>query len=188
MSVLEITANILNVLGVYLAARNKIATWPVGILGCILYGVMFVEVKLYADVTLQIFYIVTAVYGWFLWKRGGEEASELPVTNVRLKQLALYSVIGIATTLAYGKLLSATTDASYPFIDSLVMSFSVVAQLLMMRRKIESWPLWIMVNAISIALFISKGLYLTALVYGIFSANAVLGYFQWKKLLKTQNL
>jgi nicotinamide mononucleotide transporter len=184
MTTLEIVANILNLLGVYLAAKNKVATWPVGIVGCLLYAVMFFEVKLYADVTLQFFYIATSFYGWHIWKKGGEDKKELPVTRVNLKKLALYSLIGLLTSALYGFMLLKTTDASYPFIDSVILSFSVIGQLLMMKRKLECWPVWILVNTLSIPLFVSKGLNLTAFVYALFWVNAVWGHFQWKNVGK----
>ena len=180
MTILEISANILNLLGVYLAARNSFWTWPVGIVGCALYSFMFFEVKLYADVTLQVFYIVTSFYGWVLWRKGVNGESELPVTKVGIKQFLLMSLAAVIVTFFYGHLLLRTTDASYPFIDSLILSFSVVGQLLMMKRKIECWPVWILVNTLSIPLFVSKDLYLTAAVYGLFWVNAVWGHFQWK--------
>ncbi len=184
MTTLEIAANILNLLGVYLAAKNKVSTWPIGIVGCILYGVMFYEVKLYADVTLQVFYVVTSFFGWYYWQKGGDGKAELPVTRVKLSRLLFYGVAGIMTSVMYGFMLAKTTDASYPFIDSMILSFSVIGQLLMMNRKLECWPVWILVNTLSIPLFISKGLYLTSFVYALFWVNAVWGHFQWKNVGK----
>lgn len=184
MTALEISANILNLLGVYLAAKNNSWTWPVGIVGCGLYGFMFFDVKLYADVTLQVFYVMTSFYGWHLWKRGGQNDQELPITRVGHLAFFKMSFVAVAVTYLYGTLLSKTTDASYPFIDSLILSFSVVGQLLMMKKKMECWPVWILVNTLSIPLFISKGLYLTAGVYAIFWVNGVWGHFQWKNLGK----
>lgn len=180
MSALEISANVLNLLGVFLAARNNAWTWPLGIVGCVLYGVMFFDVKLYADMTLQGFYIITALYGWRLWRRGGDNEEELPITRVGLRQFLLLSLAAVVVTGLYGLMLLKTTDASYPFIDSLILSFSVMGQLLQMKRKIECWPVWILVNTLSIPLFASKGLILTSLVYGLFWVSAVWGHFQWR--------
>jgi nicotinamide mononucleotide transporter len=181
MSQLEIWANIFNLMAVYLAAKNHLSTWPIGIVGCVLYGVLFFDAKLYADVTLQVFYTVTALYGWWAWSSGGENKTELPVTRSTKKSLLTQSAFGLLGGLAYGYFLKLSTDASYPYVDSLILTFSIVGQLLMTKRKIECWPVWILVNTLSIPLFIVKGLNLTAAVYGLFWINALWGHFQWKK-------
>ncbi len=93
MTPLEIASNFFNLLSVYFANRNNVYTWWTGIVGSILFGVLFFEAKLYADVNLQIFFIVTSVWGWWNWLYGGAQKEALPITRVGLKQLSLFALL-----------------------------------------------------------------------------------------------
>ncbi len=186
MGSLEIASNILNLISVLLARRNNAWTWPVGIVGCILFGVLFYQVKLYADVSLQVFFVLTSAYGLWKWKRGGEQKTDLPITRLKARVfLALLALAGISTGL-YGAALHYWTDASFPFVDSVVLMLSILAQFLLMARKIENWWVWMVVNIVAVPLYASKALYLTSGIYAVFLANAVWGWFTWRKLMNTQ--
>lgn len=187
MSPLELTANIFNLASVFLANRNKVHTWWVGIIGTALFAVVFYQVKLYADVTLQIFFIATSIYGWRNWVSGGVNKTELPITRITLTALTCCFLASIVVVASYGFLLFRMTDASYPYIDSMVLIFSVVAQLLLMARKLETWIFWILVDIIAVPLFASKELYLTAIVYFGFLVNAVFGLINWARLYRSTN-
>lgn len=178
----EIFGNIFIVLSVFCAARNNPHTWPLGIIGCILYGFMFFDVKLYADVTLQIFFIITSIHGWILW-RDHQSSPPVPVTNVARKQL-LFNYIPLSALMAilYGGVLYFYTDASLPFIDSFVLTLSIAAQFLLMKRKVQSWYFWIAVDILSVGLYAYKDLYITSFVYFIFMLNAFYGLYNWKKI------
>lgn len=184
MNPLELSANIFNLVSVFLANRNKVHTWWVGIIGTTLFAAVFYEVKLYADVTLQIFFIATSIYGWWNWVSGGDDRSELPITRITLGALFGCFLVSIVVVAGYGFLLYRMTDASYPYIDSMVLIFSVVAQLLLMTRKLETWIFWIIVDLIAVPLFASKELYLTAIVYLGFLVNAVFGLINWIRLYR----
>jgi nicotinamide mononucleotide transporter len=178
----EVCANAVNAASIILAARNNIQTWWTGMLGCALFAVLFYNARLYADVLLQGFFISTSAYGWWQWKRGNH-GTELPVARVRLRSFA-WSVLGaVLVALGYGWLLSRFTNAFAPFVDSLVLAFSVLAQLLMMRRYYESWWLWLVVNTLSVALFGIKGLWVTAALYAAFWVNAVVALIAWRRLI-----
>lgn len=186
MSPLEIVANLSNLLSVFLAYRNNIHTWWVGIIATILFAFLFFEVKLYADVTLQFFFIGTSIFGWWNWLKGGQGSQELMVGRVRVPTLLVYVAVSILILIIYGALLHDLTDASYPFIDSVVLVFSVLAQFLLMSRKLETWIFWIVVDLIAVPLFASKGLYLTSAIYFAFLVNAVLGLRNWTKIYARQ--
>lgn len=162
MSALEIVANVVNLISVLFASRNSIHTWWSGIIGCFLFGALFYQAKLYADVTLQIFFIGTSAYGW-----------------------RLYFVVALVIAFVYSRILIATTDASLPFADSIVLIFSVLAQFLLMRRKLENWAAWLIVNTVAIPVFLVKGLYLTAGLYGFFWVNAWLGLWTWLRIYRS---
>lgn len=182
MSILEITANLFNIISVFFANRNNVHTWWIGIIGGVLYGVMFFEVKLYADVILQGFFILTNLYGWWAWLRGGAQREELPITRIDITQLLLFAVLALAVTIAHGALLHQLTDASFPFIDSAILVLSIIAQFLLMRRKLETWVFWFVVDAIATPLYAAKGLYLTSFIYFLFLLNAIWGLVHWYRL------
>jgi nicotinamide mononucleotide transporter len=177
----EIAANALNAASIILAGRNSVHTWWTGILGCALFGVVFFTARLYADVTLQSFFIVTSICGWWGWMRGNR-GDELPISRGRWTSIAPLSVMGIVVALSYGWLLHRFTNAYAPYADSLVLAFSVLGQFLLMARRVETWWCWLIVNSVAVPLYCSRGLYLTAALYAVFWANAVISLRLWRRL------
>ena len=182
MTPLEIAANAVTTLSIWLAARNSRHTWTTGIAGCVLFGVQFFRSQLYADATLQVFFLVTSVLGWWQWRHAGTGAAraERPVTRARAGTLAWMALAALAVTVCYGALLHRFTDAYMPYVDAAVLALSVVAQCLLMRRKVENWVFWIAVNTLSVPLFASRGLTLTAVLYAAYWFNAWYGLWRWR--------
>ncbi len=176
---LEISANLITTASILLAGRNSIHTWWTGIIGCVLFGVLFYDARLYADVALQVFFLATSISGWWAWLHG-RRGEPLPITRSGVRLLLTLFVAGVLTTVAYGSLLFYYTDAYSPYVDSAVLMFSVVAQFLLMRRKLETWLFWLLVNTISVPLFASRGLYLTAGLYAVYWVNALVSWFVWR--------
>ena len=179
---LEITANALNAASIALAAMNSRYTWPVGIVGCLLFLVLFMQSQLYADALLQMFFTGTSIAGWRSWTQHAGRAA-LPVSHVRLRQLLVQVGLACAVCAAYGALLHAYTDAYSPYADSAVLAFSVLAQLLLMRRHYEAWWGWLLVNSIAVPLFWSRGLHITAILYAGFWINALVALVRWRDLV-----
>ncbi|CAN7686380.1 nicotinamide riboside transporter PnuC [Pseudoduganella sp. LjRoot289] len=179
-SPLELAANAVMTLSIVLAGRNSIHSWWLGVVGCALFGALFYGVQLYADVALQLFFIVTCVVGCYQWARGGGGAA-LPVTSARTATLAWMAAAGVAGAVAYGSMLHHYTSAYSPFVDSSVLAFSIIAQLLLMARRVETWPVWLLVNAVSVPLYASRGLHLTALLYAAYFVNALVSWRWWRK-------
>jgi nicotinamide mononucleotide transporter len=184
MNVPEIAANAVNATSIVLAGRNSVHTWWTGIVGCLLYGWVFFVSKLYADVTLQVFFIVTSAIGWWAWLHG-EGEKERPVTRTAPRPMAWIVVAGIVVALGYGLLLHRFTDAYAPIPDSVVLAFSVIGQLLLMARRLETWWCWLLVNTIAVPLYLSRGLALTAVLYAGFWLNAVISLRHWRRQLVT---
>lgn len=178
----EICANALNAASIVLAGRNSAHTWWVGIAGCLVYAMVFYEARLYADVTLQGFFVVTSAIGWWSW-RTGRLGVERPVrrSSGRLVLAAFLGGLGVAA--GYAWLLWRFTDAYAPLVDSTVLAFSVLGQLLLMARRLESWWCWLVVNTLAVPLFAARGLYLTALLYAGFWVNAWVALRHWRKLV-----
>lgn len=184
MTGLEIAANVFNAAAILLAGRNSIHTWWTGIVGCALFGLLFLEVRLYADATLQIFFIATSLYGWWAWLRGGPRGEGLPVRRAGARLMGWAVAAGAAVTLGYGWLLARFTDAAWPLPDSAVLAFSVLGQLLMMARRVETWWCWLVVNAIAVPLYTSRGLLITAILYAGFWLNALVALRHWRRRLE----
>jgi nicotinamide mononucleotide transporter len=181
---LELSANGATAVAILLAGRNNIHTWWIGMVGCTLFAVLFYQTNLYADVLLQLFFIVSSAIGWYQWRRG-RAGTVLPVTHASLARLALIVPAGLAVTAAYGALLHYSTNAYAPFLDSAVLVFSIVAQFLMMQRRVENWPFWVLVNTIAVPLYASRELYLTSVLYGCYWVNALVSWYWWRRLART---
>jgi nicotinamide mononucleotide transporter len=182
MSTLETAANLVNALAIVLAGRNSIHTWWTGIIGCLLFGWLFFEAKLYADVTLQLFFIGTGIAGWRMWLRGAG-GSPLAIGRTPTPRLAAMVAFAAAFALGYAWLLHRFTDAYSPLVDSLVLASSVLGQLLLMSRRVETWPCWLFANTLSVPLFWSRGLHLTSALYALFWVNALISLRHWHRLM-----
>ena len=196
---LELAANVMTAVCIFLAGRNNVHTWWTGIVACILFGWLFYTAQLYADVTLQVFFIGTSFVGWWNWAKKNiptdvseaGDGSKLQDEIISMKVAyagwpTVVSMAGIAVVVAagYGWILHEYTNAYAPWIDSTVLTFSVIAQLLLMRRNVENWPLWVLVNTLSVPLYWSRGLYMTSVLYALFWVNAVWSWKTWVKLEK----
>lgn len=184
MTALEIAANAFNAAAILLAGRNSVHTWWTGVAGCALFGVLFLEVRLYADATLQLFFIATSIYGWWAWLRGGPSQGTMPIRRAGTRLVAAAALAGVAVTLGYAWLLARFTDAVWPLPDSAVLAFSVLGQLLLMGRRLENWWCWLVVNSIAVPLYASRGLVVTAILYAGFWLNAVVALRHWRRQLE----
>lgn len=180
---LEIAANLMTAVCIFLAGRNSVHTWWTGIVACVLFGALFYDAKLYADVTLQVFFIVTSIIGWRNWVKKTNNV-ETPISYASNHQMIRMVVIAISTAIGYGWLLHSFTDAFAPWIDSTVLTFSIIAQLLLMTRKVQNWPIWLLVNALSVPLYWSRELYMTSVLYGLFLVNALWSWKNWVNIAK----
>jgi nicotinamide mononucleotide transporter len=180
---IEIGANLFTAAAIFLAGRNSVHTWWSGIIGCSLFALLFYQSNLYADMLLQGFFIGSSVLGWWKWARG-DAGAPLPISHANFASLLWTVPVGIGATAAYGGLLHFYTNAYAPFVDSAVLVFSVIGQVLLIQRRIENWAFWLLVNTIAIPLYASRGLYLTAALYAAFWINALASWIWWRKLAR----
>lgn len=179
LTYLEYAANGFYLLAVFLAARNSIHNWSFGIVGCALFAALFYQVNLYAEVALMLFFIATNIVGWYQWGRQGGVSA---VSSVALPRLVGYGTAALVVTAFYGLVLHNYTDAYAPFVDSAILMFSMIAQFLLMNRKLQTWWFWLIVNTLAVPLYVSRELYVTAVVYSGFWCNAWYGWYMWRKL------
>jgi nicotinamide mononucleotide transporter len=186
MSPIEVAATIFGLISVYLTIKENIWCWPTGIIMVVLYIFIFYEVKLYSDMGLQIFYVFIQFYGWYHWLYGGKKKDDLPVTKLKKKHIPIWIFVIIVATFAWGYLMNNYTDAALPYYDAFAVALSVVAQWFLTIKKLESWILWIIVDVISVGIYIVKGLNLTAILYVVFLILAINGLLEWQKSYRVQ--
>lgn len=187
VSWLELWAFALALGGVVLTARVSPWGWPPTIVASALYGWLFFEHRLYGDAALQLFFIAVSAWGWRAWlrttpadaSRAGYGVRSLDARVTRRLALAL-----VACWAALGALLARFTDTDVPWFDAAPTAGSVFAQVLLARKFVQAWVLWIGVNLIAVALFASKSLWLTAVLYLIFVALSVAGWRRWRQLAR----
>ena len=177
---LETLANLVITTSILLAARNSVHTWWTGIVGCVLFTVLFADAKLYADALLQVFFIATSAYGWWHWS--DHPKGERPIASASVPTVVAGGVTAAAVAVSYGWALDRFTDAAVPFADAAVLSLSVVAQVLLMRRCTQTWLFWLAVNTIAVPLFASRGLWITSALYAAYWVNALYGFSRWRRL------
>lgn len=159
--------------------------WPLTIIASVLYAWLFYASKLYGEAGVNVFFAVAALWGWWQWLRGHRAGSSAPLRIARLdSQGIVITVAGWAVAwLGCALLLRAITDSDVPWADGFVTAGSVVGTVLLGRKFIENWPIWLIVNAASVALFAYKGLTLTVVLYVIFFGLAIWGWIGWRERL-----
>ncbi|MCU0450677.1 MAG: nicotinamide riboside transporter PnuC [Bernardetiaceae bacterium] len=169
----------LTLLGIWLNVRQSLWGWVLGLgaIGCYLY--VFFQARLYADVLLNLAFLVTSLYGLWHWKFGAPTQGELPVTRLRAGQWGLVLSLGAAGALGLGATLSHFTAAQQPWFNAATASYSLVAQWLLARKVRENWLLWAGVDVAAAGVYHATGLYATALLYALLAGLAVNGWRAW---------
>lgn len=181
---LEVISFVLSVLTVALNIRQSHWGWLFAIISSATYAVVFYGAKLYGDMGLQFVFIVVSVWGWHQWLHGGAARSVLSVSRTDGAGWRA-SVIGWALGfLLLAWFLSRFTDTDVPRIDGFLTAGSLLAQVMMSRKKLENWIIWIVVDIVYVGLYIYKNLMLTAGLYALFIVMALAGYVAWKKTMQ----
>ena len=181
MTALEPIAVVFGIVSVYLSVKEKIWSWPTAIVNVLLYFLIFREQRLYADMGLQLFYAGISAYGWYHWLFGGAQHTRLKVSRTPRMERLLLPVLGVTFALTLGTLLSRYTDAALPYVDSTLTAGSLCAQWMMSRKYLENWSLWVVLDVGYVALFMSRGLHLTAFLYTVFLVLAARGHVEWSR-------
>lgn len=177
----EVTAALLGFVNVILIVRRTIWNYPFGIAMVILYAWIFWDYRLYAEAGLQLYFLVIQCFGWIWWLKGRGGDGRVIVLRAPASELAACAAAAFAIVLGLGWSLTRYTDADLPYWDSTVAALSMAAQYLMARRYLESWPVWIAVDVIAIGIYLTKGLYPTALLYTLFLGLATMGLIFWSR-------
>lgn len=183
---IELLGSITGALCVWLLIKQNIWNWPTGIANNIFYIVVFFRSGLYADMGLQFVYIAIALYGWWNWLHGGRDHSELTVNRASRPALFGYmAMAAVATGILYF-LLHRYTPSTVPLADGLTTALFLTAQYMMSRKILQNWWFWIVGDVLVIGLYIYKHLYLTSVLYAIFTAMCVIALIEWQKAERRQ--
>jgi nicotinamide mononucleotide transporter len=176
----EIVAVLFSLAAVWLTVREKIICWPVGLIAVVAYGIFFYRLRLYADMTLQAVFFAQGVYGWWYWARGGVEHTEPEITRLGARAF-LPLLLGLAVAAWVVGNALARTDAAAPHLDAFLALTSLTANLLLARKILESWWLWVFADVLYIGLFLHKGAPLSAGLYAVFLVMATSGAVRWQR-------
>ena len=194
---LELAGVATGIVCVWLAARSNIWNFPVAIVSCGLYLLIFTRNRLYSDAGLQVAFIALAVYGWWAWLRRqrpgstpgphpepAAEAAPLPITRTSAGLWAVLVGAGLAYALGAGYLFAHFTNAALPYYDSATTAVSLVAQYQLSRRKLENWALWVAVDVVYVGMYWHRGLALTSLLYAVYLGLATYGGWEWLREMR----
>ena len=187
---LEILGTLSGLVCVWSLIKESVLTFPIGLLYSVITSVVVLEARLYADLVLNLYFVLMNGYGWYFWVRGAEERQikgKLLVVSVPRNELAFVAVAMILGTFAVGYFFSAYTAADFAYWDSLTTVASFVAMWMTARKYLESWALWFIIDVFQIALYAVKGfsgspgLYFYSFLYSVYLWMAVLGWRSWSQ-------
>jgi len=181
---IEALGTIASIIYLYFSIKQKIWLWPLGLISSAFYVYIFFNAKIYADMGLQVYYVLISIYGWYAWAKANEKSgNKSKIKTIKgKKQLTLYlSMSALLLFLCLSQILIYFTDSSIPYIDAFTTALSIVATWMLAKRYIEHWQVWIVVDAISSVVYLYKGLYFTVFLYAIYTVMAVVGFNEWMK-------
>ena len=184
---LEIAGTVIGLIYLWLEYRASVWLWAANIVMPAIYIFIYAESGFYADMGINIYYLVASLYGWAVWLRRGDNGKELPITHTPKRKIIPLTLLGIASMAAILFILLRYTDSTVPYGDSFTTAASIVALYMLARKYVEQWLVWIVIDAVCCWLYVSKGLYPTAALYGLYTLLAIFGYRKWLKLMDENN-
>jgi len=181
----ELIGALLGLVFVLLEIKQHIFLWPIGIATSIFYIFVFFSARFYADMALQFYYVGVSIYGWVWWLRGSKHTNkpEIPVTHVPSRMIIPLALITFLLCIVMAFVLQTYTDSPVPVGDAFTTALSITATWMLARKYIEQWLVWIVVNGVSLGLYVYKELYPTSVLFFVYFILAFLGYYNWKRTL-----
>ncbi len=189
LSWIDWAATLTALLYVILAARVNIWGWVWGIISCSLWAyASFVFYELWLDGLLQLFYVAMGVVGIYQWRYGGREGSAMPIQTLRPAQHGWLLLGGLAASLLFGYFFDEYTPAAATYLDAFTTVFSVIATLILVKKVLENWLYWIVVDAVYAYLYASRGALLFALLMAVYVIIAAFAFFRWRRAYGLQGV
>ena len=187
--VLQLAGIVLGLLYLWLEYRANIWLWAVSIVMPVVHGVLYYRSGLYADMAMNVYYVIAGFYGWIVWLRGAGGKSDKPalrISSTPWRLGVILTVVGAVVWAAIYFILVRYTDSTVPVLDSLTTAMSIVALWMLSHKYLEQWLVWLAVDAISCGLYIYKGIPFTAGLYGLYTILAVAGYMRWRRVMLSE--
>ena len=170
-----------------LAVRENILCWYCALFSTAIYIFLFWNVSLLMESALNVYYLLMAVYGWYQWKYGGTKKSGIPIQKLGLQKNGIIILSILIITLLSGWLLARHTSAAWPYVDSFTTWGSVVTTVMVAKKVLENWLYWLVIDGISIPLYIDRGLYMTAILFMVYIVIVIFGYLNWRRRMLAQD-
>jgi nicotinamide mononucleotide transporter len=180
-SLLELTAVVFAIAYLILAVRENILCWVAAGISTVIFLAIFWDVKLYMESGLQVYYLAMAVFGWHQWRQVGNGSTSLQVSMWSMRKHLVALALIAMLTLISGYLLNSGTDAKLPYLDSFTTWASVVTTVMVARKVLENWVYWLVIDSVSIYLYIDRELYFTAILFAVYIVIIFFGWFSWSK-------
>lgn len=185
---IELIATIISLIYIFLSIKENTWLWLFGLVGSAMYVWVFFENKLYADMGINMYYVIISIYGWLNWtvfKKGNSEKHK-PISRLTRVQIILTFVFTILLTIIIGYYLDNYTDSDVPYPDAFTTGASIIATMYLARKILEQWIMWVIIDFVSLILYIYKGLYPTVILFAIYTIMAVVGFKEWRKVYNEQ--
>lgn len=179
----EMLAVFLSVSYLILAIKQSLWCWPAAFISTLIYSILFFDASLLMDSALNIFYLVMAIYGWYSWKYGNvkNQNIDLGISTYGLTK-NLQIILGlIVLSLVLGYIMANYTSADYAYLDTFTTVFAIFTTYTLTKKVLENWLYWIVIDSVSIYIYINKGFYLTAVLFALYTILAFVAYNNWKK-------
>lgn len=180
LTALEALAVVLAIAYLVLAAREHIACWGCALVSTAIYIYLFWDVRLLMESALNVYYLVMALYGWWHWRAAGA-GEPLAISRFRTRQHLVAITLVLVAAAVSGSLLAAHSDAAWPYLDSFTTWGAVVTTWMVTRKILENWLYWLVVDGVSIPLYLERGLHLTAALFAIYLVIVVFGWRSWRR-------
>ncbi|RYV02154.1 nicotinamide mononucleotide transporter [Shewanella sp. OPT22] len=181
MTLWESLAVVLALAYLLLAMKENIWCWPAAFISSGIYMVIFWSVNLYMEALLSFYYVAMAVYGYWMWTKGGNQHHGITITSWPLSTHLRIIVITTGLALSLGYFMANNTNASFPYLDAATTCFAIMTTYLVAKKVLENWLYWIVINSVSIYLYLNKELMLTSALFVLYVILAFAGYMQWQK-------
>ena len=180
ISLIETIAVLFSIIYVILAAKENVWCWAAAVISVSIYIYICYQAQLYAETGLQVFYFIMAIYGYISWSNNN---SSLKVNELAVTNHILIMIFGSLLTFLLGFYLSIYTEAKLPIVDSFTTVFSVISTYMVVKKILSNWLYFIIIDTVSIYLYFSRDLHMTALLFSVYTVIAIIGYWKWSKII-----
>lgn len=184
--ILQIVGTTLGLIYLWLEYKANIWVWVVGAIMPMIHGLLYLDAGIYADAAMQLYYVGAGVYGLVVWKRHAKRSDGGRIKHTPVMWIIPLMVTYVMLHIAFYVILTEFTDSRVPFLDSMSTALSITAMWMLSRKLVEQWLVWLLVDMISVGLYLYKGIPITAALYTLYCLLAILGYLRWRRMARAE--